>query len=394
MRDRDFPALLSLLGNPWPPYADRAMRNAKTSDVWLGRSLGYLSADLYPLCGGTNRRAASSALVPSRRAAVHAHKAWSPPHLRPGLIPLPVRLDKKPCLDGWKEYQARGATLGKRKSGRRSSTPRAWAVVTGAISNLVILDFDGEKGRNTLVKLDLEPHVRTGSGGFHVYIEPPGWRVPTLNGKTKRDLGVTYPGLDIRADGGYAVFSGRNSSGKYEKLRPRTPDTLDTLPTELRDILGLQSSDGPCTLPSSDRTAAPARTASTLLGEALDKIDSEGRNNSGFWLARQLRDRRYAFDAAARVMREYVARAPKVNQKGKLEPYTEVEALASLEQAYNREPRATPRLPYFETDAGLFWRKPEGSALRSTPSNPRDGCAADVWTERLSSLLCGEKYLV
>src|ERR1019366_5834750 len=110
--------------------------------------------------------------------------------------------------------------------------------------------------------------------------------------------------------------------------------------------------------PTSDGAVALKKGVNSLLEEAFARISSEGRNNSGFRLARQMRDRRFAFDAATRVMRQYAAGVPELNQKGKLEPYTEAEALASLEQAYSREPRATPDQSYFATDDGLFWRKP------------------------------------
>ena len=269
---------------------------------------------------------------------------------------IPVGRNKKPLLSGWKRYQTKRATLQEVADWQSELSPDAWAVVTGGISDLVVLDFDGETGRRTLEKLGLDPHVETGSGGSHVYLEHPGWRVPTLNGKTKRTLGEAYPGLDIRADGGYAIFWGRNSSGPYKRLRPRVPDSLDLLPKKLRSLLGLEK---PPTQSASvsDDAGALKKGANSLLEEAAARISSAGRNNSGFWLACRLRDRRYAFDAAARVMRDYTASVPELNSKGQVEPYTESDALASLEQAYNREPRATDQ-SYFVTDDGLFWRKP------------------------------------
>jgi Bifunctional DNA primase/polymerase, N-terminal len=270
---------------------------------------------------------------------------------------IPVRPDKTPVLSGWKLYQTSRATLQEIENWQTELSPATWAVVTGQISGIVILDFDGEKGRRTLERLRLNPHVETGSGGSHVYLEHPGWRVPTLNGKTKRTLGEAYPGLDIRADAGYAIFWGRNSSGPYKRLRPRIPDRLDLLPKKLRELLGLERAPTQG-FPTSDGAVALKKGANSLLEEAFARISSEGRNNSGFRLARQLRDRRFAFDDAGRVMRQYAAGVPELNQKGQVEPYTESDALASLEQAYSREPRATPDQSYFATDEGLFWRKP------------------------------------
>src|ERR1039458_5949074 len=65
-----------------------------------------------------------------------------------------------------------------------SEGPAAWGIVTGRISGVVVLNFDGEAGLETLRKLNLRPHVRTGSGGAHLYLRHPGWKVPTLNGKS------------------------------------------------------------------------------------------------------------------------------------------------------------------------------------------------------------------
>ena len=271
---------------------------------------------------------------------------------------IPVRLDKRPCLSSWKEFQTRRTTLSEVQGWQKEFAPAAWAVVTGKISGRVIFDFDGEPGRETLKKLGLDPHIETGSGGYHVDVEYPGWKVPTINGNTKRTLGAAYPGLDIRADGGYAIFCGCNSSGPYKQLRPRTPYSLDQLPKRLRKLLGLQKAEDPQNLPTLDGAVAVRKGPNTLLEAASARISSEGRNNSGFWLACQLRDRRYAFEAAARVMRQYAAGVPELNQKGQLEPYTEADALASLEQAYSRQPRSTPDQAYFATDEGLFWRKP------------------------------------
>src|SRR5689334_12875833 len=95
-----------------------------------------------------------------------------------GFSLIPVGQDKRPRLQTWKPYQARLPT---REELTRwwNEDPPAWAAVTGGISGVVVLDFDGERGLETLHKLNLQPHVRTGSGGAHLYLRHPGWRVPT-----------------------------------------------------------------------------------------------------------------------------------------------------------------------------------------------------------------------
>src|SRR5258708_35722581 len=139
-----------------------------------------------------------------------------------GFSLIPVGKDKRPRLQPWKPYQARLPT---RDELTRwwSEDPPAWAVVTGAISKIVVLDFDGEAGLATLDKLGLKPHVRTGSGGAHLYLKHPGWKVPTINGRSKLELGKRFPGCDVRGDAGYAILAGQNQNGWYEWVRTIEP---------------------------------------------------------------------------------------------------------------------------------------------------------------------------
>ena len=113
-------------------------------------------------------------------------------------------------------------------------------MITGTISGRITLDFDGEAGCRTLESLwGWEAHRKTPSGRFHADFQHPGWRVATLNGKSAHALGARWPGLDIRADGGYVVFTGRTKHGQYVWLRDAAPHDLDILPEDLREFLGL-----------------------------------------------------------------------------------------------------------------------------------------------------------
>lgn len=260
-----------------------------------------------------------------------------------GFSLIPCGKDKKPLIRSWKPYQSRRSTAEEVRAWVKESRPPCFAVVTGTISKLVVLDFDGKQGEETRKRLGLRPHVRTGSGGSHVYFMHPGWRVPTLNAKSKRALGERWPGLDIRADGGYAICLGRTSKGEYIWLQPFQPLPLDKLPLELREFLGL---DRPPEQTAANRAAIhtnapPGPQADTipLIEKALRNAADQGRNNAGFRLAAKLRDQGYSEEEAECAMREYAARVPAVNQHGDMERYTIQEALASLRQAYLRSPR-------------------------------------------------------
>src|ERR1039458_2447845 len=146
---------------------------------------------------------------------------------------------KKPCV-GWKRFQEQLPTPDQLRRWNREFRPERWGLVTGRLAGIVVVDFDGEKGTDLVQRWGIQPHVRTGSGGFHWYVQHPGWRVPTLNAKSGK-VSWSWPGLDIRGDGGFAVLLGRNSNGPYQLLRDLVPDPFDALPEQVRTFLRARS---------------------------------------------------------------------------------------------------------------------------------------------------------
>jgi len=115
---------------------------------------------------------------------------------------IPVRENKRPAIASWKEFQRTRPSVAQLREWARKLRPKAWAVITGAISGVIVLDFDGATGSETLKLFGLSPHIKTGNGGYHAYFEHPGFKVPTINGKSKEQLARLFPGLDVRGDGG------------------------------------------------------------------------------------------------------------------------------------------------------------------------------------------------
>jgi len=81
------------------------------------------------------------------------------------------------------------------------------AVRTGAASQLVVVDADaGKGGLESLQRLVAEglcpptAWARTGGGGIHLFYRHPGRHLPCSQGKVAA-------GIDIKADGGYAVLA-------------------------------------------------------------------------------------------------------------------------------------------------------------------------------------------
>jgi hypothetical protein len=254
---------------------------------------------------------------------------------------IPVGADKRPLLRSWVPFQSRRPTV-EEIAIWSSWRPAAWAVITGAISGIVTLDFDGEAGRALIRQLCLEPHRRTGSGGFHLDVVHPGWHVSTCNTKSNRTMGKKWPGLDVRGDGGYAVFLGRNQSGPYVWLRDVRPVEAETLPAELSRSVGLLHPPPAGNREHLIRPMILGNSASPehLLRGAVLRAASYGRNNAGFWLACQSRDNGFTRPEAARLLRAYVETVPRLSNAGKQDAYRWSEAVAGLVQAYARSARA------------------------------------------------------
>jgi hypothetical protein len=152
---------------------------------------------------------------------------------------FPCGRDKRPLVASWKPYQSERAGREQILAWQINLRPATWALVTGAVSDLITLDFDGQVGVELMRKLNLSPHRRTPSGGAHVDLRYPGHHVKTLNFKSTSELGSRWPGLDIRADGGYVCIAGRTERGAYVWTDTNRPREIASLPADLAEYLGL-----------------------------------------------------------------------------------------------------------------------------------------------------------
>lgn len=240
-----------------------------------------------------------------------------------------------PC---WKDFQGRKPTVLEVDTWFRTNHGRGVAVVTGAISGVVALDFDNPHGLRHLDELGVKPHTRTPGGGYHVLFRHPGTYVRTLASKTCPRLGEQYPGLDIRGDGGYIVCAGTTlESGRYQQLRDYGDlEDLQRIPEAMQKALGLIRNLADHQHGLGEKVELDL-TSSTLVELALRDVRM-GRNQRGFWLATQLRDARIPLDQALHAMHEYCSRVPETNPQGQLQKYHWSEAEASLHSAYTHTP--------------------------------------------------------
>ncbi len=124
---------------------------------------------------------------------------------------FPVKPDKTPLVK-WRTGMTSAATSNVEQIEKwLTKLPEAnWAVATGKVSQVFVLDIDGSSGLQSFVdcceRADIDWKavaeatlgVKTGKGS-HLYFQHPG---ETVHNSAKK-LG---PGLDIRGDGGYVVI--------------------------------------------------------------------------------------------------------------------------------------------------------------------------------------------
>jgi hypothetical protein len=156
-------------------------------------------------------------------ALAYAKRGWS-------VVPVVPR-DKRPLIP-WREFQGRIATDLEIRGWYRRWPEANVAIVTGAVSRLVVLDVDPRHGGDDSLR-DLERAHRplpstiesiTGGGGRHVYFRHPGGLVRNLVGLA--------PGIDLRGDGGLVVAppSIHPSGRGYAWEVSHHPDDVDIAP--------------------------------------------------------------------------------------------------------------------------------------------------------------------
>ena len=262
---------------------------------------------------------------------------------------------------GFKDASASAAVL--REWWRQWPTANI-GIATGARSGFVVLDVDPRHGGNeslaTLQErygaLPATLHANTGGGGVHYLFRYPTTDAPDIL-RNVTDLDGLR-GLDVKADGGYIVAApSLHVSGAYYEWADTSssPDTttdselsIAPLPDWLLELLSRPrgGADTPAAhvahdyRPNDGGATGYARVARYYLDKALERASEGTRNDTGFWLALQLRDAGLAEGEAMAYLAEYAASVPGTG-------YSEREARASLRQAYRTAPRAAaiPRSP-------------------------------------------------
>lgn len=132
---------------------------------------------------------------------------------------------KRPLI-AWRELQSRLPEASEVDAWFAAQPDANLGVITGAVSNLVVLDVDARHGGEDSLAALLRAHgpiartveAETGGGGRHLYFAHPGGLVPNRAGLA--------PGVDLRGDGGMVVAPpSLHASGRRYRWRRSPEDT-------------------------------------------------------------------------------------------------------------------------------------------------------------------------
>jgi hypothetical protein len=192
------------------------------------------------------------------------------------VIPLQAR-GKQPLIP-WQEYQNKQATLEEIHEWFNQWKDANIGIITGRISNIIVLDIDGEEGWNTIKEnnLQIPPtwKVQTGKGA-HFYFKHPGGEITNF---VRR-----LPGIDLRGDGGYVVAppsihpSGRMYQWDNElKGEPAEPPEwlMQLLQQKEENIRRLEPEEWHKEVHEGERNNALTRRAGSLLARGLSEEET------------------------------------------------------------------------------------------------------------------------
>lgn len=154
---------------------------------------------------------------------------------------LPVKPEeKRPYMTNWLQYTHSRATMAMAENWFKNLSGAGVGVVTGKISNMVVLDVENYCKipiEELLKRYPTQMYSRTGSGGYHLF-----YQYPTGISKVSNRVGI-FEGADLRADGGFIVLPPtiHPSGGRYEWIKRGIPGTFPKALLELESQPKVQS---------------------------------------------------------------------------------------------------------------------------------------------------------
>src|SRR5581483_3110516 len=122
---------------------------------------------------------------------------------------IPIGKDKRPLI-AWKKYQNVLPSIEEINNWFKKFPEANVGIVTGKVSNLVVVDIDPRHGgNNEHFKLIKTITSKTGGGGWHYYFQ---YEIGVNN-----STGIAL-GIDVRGEGGYVIAPpSLHSSGESYK---------------------------------------------------------------------------------------------------------------------------------------------------------------------------------
>lgn len=146
---------------------------------------------------------------------------------------LPVKPEeKRPYMTNWLQYTRTRATKHTVENWFRSLSNAGIGVVTGKVSNMVVLDIESDCPypiEDLLRKYPTQMYSRTGSGGYHLF-----YQYPTNISRVANRVGI-FERADLRADGGFIVLPPtiHPNGSRYEWIKK---GALGAFPVGLLDL--------------------------------------------------------------------------------------------------------------------------------------------------------------
>lgn len=146
----------------------------------------------------------------SELAREYIDNGWSILPVRPG--------EKRPYMTNWLQYMHQRASADQVNSWFSNLSAAGVGLVTGKISNVVVLDVECDCPipiEELLKRYPTQMISRTGSGGYHLF-----YQYPNGAGRISNRVRL-FEGADLRADGGFIVLppSMHRSGNRYEWLK-------------------------------------------------------------------------------------------------------------------------------------------------------------------------------
>lgn len=173
---------------------------------------------------------------------------------------LPVRPDeKRPYMTNWLQYTKTRAPKAMVEGWFNNLAGAGVGVVTGRISNMVVLDVESDCPypiEDLLKRYPTQMIARSGGGGYHLF-----YQYPTNQTRVANRVRI-FEGADLRADGGFIVLppTMHTSGNRYEWVK-RGP--LGAFPVALLEL-----------------QAQPKVQGEGWITEALRGVSEGGRNDA------------------------------------------------------------------------------------------------------------------